>query len=300
MKHNTYEASSEQWQAEVLATLVPHAESSLSQDQREPLRASCKISGKTTRSSLTISILEDVSGIRHTHGTIKLELSEVIDDVNLFDWTSIVVTDRDALRAHVLRLEKEAKDSQTTIDAMRKELDELIQAKQDHETQLLAKFAELLNQKKLRIRMQQRQLATQDAPLVSSKSKSKSAQKRKATKAQVVADPESDSEAFEPMDVDKQEDEDASDQQSVQANRSETGSATETEDEDALSKPAATSIDPRSMTPVTNGDDLHPVQSLPLGKPPDSNSQSEPERNGVGNSQELGPDDETASEDDEL
>lgn len=50
--------------------------------------------------------------------------------------------------------------AEETIGKLNTQLEELIQAKTDHDDQLIAKFVQLLNEKKLKIRNQQRLLAS--------------------------------------------------------------------------------------------------------------------------------------------
>lgn len=301
LQHSENKRSADKWRQELLATLVPHATNALSEIERDILRISCKFAGNGPDPGLTISIVEEIiGGICHTHGKIMLEFSTRTDDVNLFDWANEVVIDRDKLRVSTLRYEQQAKDSQSRIESLRKELDELIQAKKNHENEMLAKFAELLNQKKLRIRLQQRQLASQDGPPANNKNGSKSSRKRKIDKHQTAAESESDGEAFEPMDIDEKADEDVSEPESVQAYRSATGSATETEDEDLPIQTTTASHKPKAPSPITNGNDLPPIRSLPFGRQPHPTAQAKPLKNDTATNQELGLDDETASEDDEL
>jgi len=50
--------------------------------------------------------------------------------------------------------------AEETINKLNGQLEELINAKSEHESQLISKFVQLLNEKKLKIRNQQRLLAS--------------------------------------------------------------------------------------------------------------------------------------------
>lgn len=64
------------------------------------------------------------------------------------------------MRAQLRDLQTSLKDQESTLKRLDSQLDDLVQAKKDHEEELLQKFAALLNAKKLKIRDQQRLLAS--------------------------------------------------------------------------------------------------------------------------------------------
>ncbi|EEP79223.1 predicted protein [Uncinocarpus reesii 1704] len=80
--------------------------------------------------------------------------------IQLFDWTGIAVAQANDVSNEVFSLKAKYRDSESTISHLNAQLEELIQAKKEHDDQLIAKFAQLLNEKKLKIRNQQRLLAT--------------------------------------------------------------------------------------------------------------------------------------------
>ncbi len=65
----------------------------------------------------------------------------------------------DALETSIQNLTSQLTEQKQTIDNLEQQLEDLIQAKKSHEDELLGKFALLLNEKKLKIREQQRLLA---------------------------------------------------------------------------------------------------------------------------------------------
>ena len=65
----------------------------------------------------------------------------------------------DALETSIQTLTSQLTEQKQTINKLEQQLEDLIQAKKAHEEELLGKFALLLNEKKLKIREQQRLLA---------------------------------------------------------------------------------------------------------------------------------------------
>lgn len=80
-------------------------------------------------------------------------------EIEFFEWTAIAVNAASVARGDARDLQNKCEAQQVTINKLKSQLDDLIQAKQDHEGALLAKFQDLLNAKKLKIRDQQRLLA---------------------------------------------------------------------------------------------------------------------------------------------
>jgi hypothetical protein len=82
--------------------------------------------------------------------------------IQLFDWAGTAVQRADTLAQEISDLRTKYKSAEDTISQLNSRLEELVQAKNEHDDQLIAKFAKLLNEKKLKIRNQQRLLATAD------------------------------------------------------------------------------------------------------------------------------------------
>lgn len=80
--------------------------------------------------------------------------------VELFEWAGIAASRADALQQQVVKLTHRYHNAEDTINKMHEQLKELMRAKSQHESQLIANFVQLLNEKKLKIRNQQRLLAS--------------------------------------------------------------------------------------------------------------------------------------------
>jgi hypothetical protein len=147
------------------------------------------------------------------------------------------------------------REQQETVSKLNAQLEELIDAKANHETELLEKFRDLLNEKKAKIRDQQRLLATAKvdpkrlaAVQASRKSSKKTAAgpsrtgKRKADNGPQIEDnDEDDDDGFEKMDVDVVQVPNDSDQLDIETpDEDETETASEDDDEIVLqTKPPA-------------------------------------------------------------
>ncbi|RFU81740.1 dna double-strand break repair and vj recombination xrcc4 [Trichoderma arundinaceum] len=130
------------------------------------IQATASINSET---SLTITVRKRVQGITQRLGSIELKHDED-EGIELFAWCAESI---DALAQSNVALAEaaaHAKELETTVAELKAQLDELVTAKQEDETTLLLKFRDLLNEKKVKIREQQKVLAA--GPLLSSQSAS--------------------------------------------------------------------------------------------------------------------------------
>ena len=145
-------------------------------------------------------------------GTIKLE-HKPDKNIQLFEWCGEAIQERERLREVALVEGARAQDLESRVKQLRDQLDELTRAKKAGETEMLEKVCILLNEKKVKIREQQRLLSTASvnpskltslpADLPTSPKrvpKASRASKRKAP-ARDASDDSDD--GFEKMDVDK-------------------------------------------------------------------------------------------------
>lgn len=205
---------------------------------REGLDVQCKLSGQGSKSRLTITLQISVEDIKSKRGSLLLEYSTRSEDVTFYDWTCQLVDERNKLQNQVTRQQTDLSGEGGRVESLQRQLDELLIAKKEQETQMLAKFTRLLNEKKLRIRVQQRQIAEQDRPVSSgSTTKQTSARKRKHANVEENSDSDPESEGFDNMDVDR----DTEDEQVVESDQGQrTESETESEPEtDQLQASAA-------------------------------------------------------------
>ncbi|KAL8988856.1 MAG: hypothetical protein Q9177_002133 [Variospora cf. flavescens] len=110
-------------------------------------------------SKLTITFRNSISGIHQKLGELSLA-ADPDTNINLFDWTSTAIARAETAQAEADDLQRQLATQTGTVKQLHQQLEELIQAKKDHEDTLLQKFCILLNEKKAKIRDQQRILAT--------------------------------------------------------------------------------------------------------------------------------------------
>ena len=111
---------------------------------------------------LTFIVRRNISGITQRLGEITLQVlsdEEAGERVELLDWVGVAVDKTTFLQAKVDDLSLKYEEQGKVIQKLNKQLEEFIEAKKEHESALLQKFQELLNEKKLKIRDQLRLLA---------------------------------------------------------------------------------------------------------------------------------------------
>ncbi|KAI4193625.1 MAG: hypothetical protein LQ348_002827 [Seirophora lacunosa] len=259
-------------------------------------------------SKLTITVRKSISGIHQKLGELSLP-ADPDANINLFDWTRAAVARAEAAGAEADDLRRQLTAQTETAKRLQQHLEELIQAKQDHEDALLGKFCLLLNEKKAKIRDQQRLLATAKPDPVALKEVQKARQlhaaassrrdpepsrksKRKATTTAAsdeddddeeggfedqgvkVEDEGPDSEDVTPshsnLDETEDEAEDSKDMASVHAPPTAKGKAM---DEATNGAPGATEMPPRRELPFRKEDitgENTSGNNVPAGKDPDT------------------------------
>jgi DNA double-strand break repair and V(D)J recombination protein XRCC4 len=104
--------------------------------------------------------LADALGSQQRLGTIGLKQTNNEDIADLFEWACIASDAATDAKYEITALRSELEEQKATVSKLNQQLEDLIKAKAEHENALLQKFTELLNSKKLKIRDQQRLLAT--------------------------------------------------------------------------------------------------------------------------------------------
>lgn len=89
--------------------------------------------------------------------------------IGLFEWTGTAVAQADSLVRQVVDLQDRYRTAEDTIKRLNERLEDLTRDKSAHETELMTHFAQLLNEKKLKIRNQQRLLASATADIAQGK-----------------------------------------------------------------------------------------------------------------------------------
>lgn len=111
--------------------------------------------------SVTLIVRRSISGIKQRIGSITLKYRED-EGIELFDWCGNAVEAKEQVKADLSAATTKVEELQNAVDELKDQLEELIEAKKADETELLEKFRDLLNEKKVKIREQQRMLMAND------------------------------------------------------------------------------------------------------------------------------------------
>ncbi|KAH9893660.1 hypothetical protein F4778DRAFT_290025 [Xylariomycetidae sp. FL2044] len=162
-------------------------------------------------SSTTLSFRKNIQGITQRLGSIKLEADETTE-ISPFDWCVSAIGAQAQAREDLAASVAKVAALEDSVKQLKSQLEELIVAKEEDENQLLEKFRDLLNEKKVKIRQQQRLLASAsvDPEKLANVGASQNTQNRAAARAsrapkrKAKEEPQSGSEddGFEKMDVD--------------------------------------------------------------------------------------------------
>jgi hypothetical protein len=248
-----YDGSDDDWNNIVSSLLDPTTALSTSSQQKDNLDVTCSISGKGAKRTLSIAFSNKVEEITQRLGTIELSETEDTENVELFDWASQAIEQRDTTQDEAIALRRQVQTKDDIISSLQKQIDELVEAKAEHEKQMLSKFTLLLNEKKLKIRNMQRILATanpdrkklkQIEAVIRNEPATLATRNKRPANDEAQEDDEDDSDAFETMGIDADLNVEKDPDSPVSANT--TPSASEAEDtEEETSAPAVSSNPPR-------------------------------------------------------
>ncbi|KAI0850110.1 hypothetical protein F5Y00DRAFT_40608 [Daldinia vernicosa] len=206
-----YKASSgpcshEEWEEILVSTLV--------NQQPVPdieIRADVDSDG----TSVSISFRKNIQGITQRLGSIKLEEDEKTE-ISPFDWCISALGAREKVGEDLAAANLKIKSLEDSLAELKDQLDELIKAKDEDETQLLEKFRDLINEKKVKIRQQQRLLASAsiDPEKLANVNGFQITRKHvpessRASKRKAKEEEESSDDGFEKMDVEEGDNENA-------------------------------------------------------------------------------------------
>jgi DNA double-strand break repair and V(D)J recombination protein XRCC4 len=248
-------SSDDEWQNILRYVFNPQSAPSIPDNERKGLEVVTTIGNE----KVTITLRNRIDKITQRLGSIELAQNNDAE-IQLFEWCGSAIDQRKALEAEQTDLHSKLESAQATIASLDSKLEELVKAKADHEEELISKFVLLLNEKKLKIRSQQRLLSSAKIDPKKMKQmektlegKGRQAQSSRAGKRR--ADPEADdavnedevesSDGFEKLDVDRQEGIVASSQEASSVRQTTPETETETEpDNDELPEPMSRSSPP--------------------------------------------------------
>ncbi|KAI1506197.1 hypothetical protein F5X99DRAFT_404244 [Biscogniauxia marginata] len=164
---------------------------------------------QSDNSSVALSFRKNIQGIIQRLGSIKLIDETDKAEISLFDWCVCAIAARTKVAEDLAAASTNIKSLENSVNELKGQLDELIKAKDENETQVLEKFRDLLNAKKVKIRQQQRLLAAAsiDPEKLANVGASQNTQARAAAASRsakrkaIKEEPESSDDGFEKMDV---------------------------------------------------------------------------------------------------
>ncbi|CAI7620747.1 unnamed protein product [Penicillium glandicola] len=159
LRAKNYQGSNDEWVKTVSLILGQCSAPPDEPDWATGLEASANISGSDDNKEIVITIRKRVQTITQRLGGFVLKQDDE-QAVELFEWTGLT-----AMRAHMLEQQVSSltgryRLAEDTIHMLSEQLEELMHAKSEHENRLVANFVQVLNEKKLKIRNQQRLLAS--------------------------------------------------------------------------------------------------------------------------------------------
>lgn len=199
-------------------------------------------------------------------------------EYNVLDWCATAVDAAAESKAASMNAALKVEELEATIGDLKKQLDELITAKAEDETALLAKFRDLLNEKKVKIRQQQKIIASssKDAGSQSASQPARGASqeeshtagksragKRKAQEAAIKEEDRSSDDGFEPMEVEG--DKPASDPEDTDR-EAETDATASTASDDEDAQEPTPSVAPKQPPAKQAKSQPPPPRSLPFAK----------------------------------
>ncbi|KAI1364487.1 hypothetical protein F5Y08DRAFT_209975 [Xylaria arbuscula] len=109
-------------------------------------------------SSVTLSFRKNIQGITQRLGSINLDENDRTE-ISPFDWCVSAIESRVKVTEELAAATAKIDSLQHSIEELKAQLEEFISTKEEDETEMLEKFQDLLNSKKLKIRQQLRLLA---------------------------------------------------------------------------------------------------------------------------------------------
>ena len=153
LQSNNFSGDLQEWKEILNYAFLHHRPEGPTPEALQGIETVASIKGKT----LEVNLRKNTGGIVQRLGSVKLEEESL--EVSAFDWVDTAVSISDDLRSQLETLQASVSEQREQVVKLTKQLDELVQAKREHEEELLNKFMPLLNAKKLKIRDQQRLLA---------------------------------------------------------------------------------------------------------------------------------------------
>lgn len=158
LRAKAYNGTEEEWEAILRYALLESKSSAISQEQKQSLEVGASRQDQMGKPTLSITFRNRIDDITQRIGAI--DLSQTSKSIQLFDWAGLAVDRANVLESKLAALSDRTNGDKATIARLESQLADLVKVKADHEEQLLLKFTLLLNDKKAKIRDQQRLIQT--------------------------------------------------------------------------------------------------------------------------------------------
>ncbi|KAL8871289.1 MAG: hypothetical protein Q9174_002845 [Haloplaca sp. 1 TL-2023] len=140
----------------------PQDENSSAGNEDDPSK-DLQLIASITPESLTLTLRKSISGIHQKLADFILPASPDTS-IEVLDWCHTAIIRADTLSTQTISLQQQLDENTKTAAKLRSQLEELILAKKEHEEQLLRKCTVLIDEKKAKIRDQQRLLVKASVP----------------------------------------------------------------------------------------------------------------------------------------
>ncbi|KAL2832235.1 hypothetical protein BJY01DRAFT_226147 [Aspergillus pseudoustus] len=160
LRTKQYQGNDDDWRNIILHILGVLEEPENHSDLLTGVEASATINGSGDEDKeLILIVRKRIQDITQKLGSLTLHQDDE-QSIELFEWSNIAVARADSLEKRYTTLLARFQTAEENINSLNKQLEELIASKTLHEQQLMSDFVHLLNEKKLKIRNQQRLLAS--------------------------------------------------------------------------------------------------------------------------------------------
>ncbi|OGM43588.1 hypothetical protein ABOM_007137 [Aspergillus bombycis] len=159
-RSKNYDGNDEEW-VQIISYVFGQLDESDAKMKLCGIESSASVIGASDAEDkeLVITIRKRIQTITQRLGSVTLRQDDQ-QAIQLFDWAALAAARAHTLEQRFTSLLARYRSAENVIRQLNKQLEEFVSAKTQHEEQLIVNFVQLLNEKKLKIRNQQRLLAT--------------------------------------------------------------------------------------------------------------------------------------------
>ncbi|KAL3470410.1 hypothetical protein BJX99DRAFT_264276 [Aspergillus californicus] len=213
-KAKNYQGPDDEWKDIVIYILGLSAEVAKKPEFLLGIEASASINGSgEDDKELVVTVRKRIESITQKLGSLTLQQDDE-QSIELFEWSNLAIARADSLDQRFNSLRERYRTAEETINSLNRQLEEFINMKNQHEQQLMANLVQLLNEKKLKIRNQQRLLASatvdpdklfklQATAVTDNSNPNGNLARGPKRSAKVISDESESEDGFENMDFDK-------------------------------------------------------------------------------------------------